>query len=148
VVAVPLGAFVVLFTVGRVLTADAEAPRATILAGLLGPICNAIDGDGRSSQALAHADLRSASPAEGATLTVAPAEIDLMFTQGVKRESTGVEITGPDKAAVETKDPMLMAGDRLFMATLQGTLAPVSIRWLGTPFLGMVIGQAASIISP
>ena len=71
-----------------------------------------------------------------------------MFTQGVKRESTGVEITGPDKAAVETKDPMLMAGDRLFMATLQGTLAPVSIRWLGTPFLGMVIGQAASIISP
>jgi len=130
------------------LTPAERMRRATILAGLLGPICNAIDGDGRSSQALAHADLRSASPAEGATLTVAPAEIDLMFTQGVKRESTGVEITGPDKAAVETKDPMLMAGDRLFMATLQGTLAPVSIRWLGTPFLGMVIGQAASIISP
>jgi methionine-rich copper-binding protein CopC len=68
--------------------------------------------------------LQSSSPTAGAMLAVAPAEVDLMFSEPMNIKFTGVKVTGPGEIDVKTRDPMLMAHDRLLMATLDGTLGP------------------------
>jgi hypothetical protein len=78
---------------------------------------------GVTAPAFAHALLKSATPAAGSTVTTAPTELDLMFTEGVNLKFTGVKLTGPDKAVVPTGEATLMGGDTAFMVPLSGTLA-------------------------
>lgn len=61
--------------------------------------------------AFAHAHLKSATPAAGSTVAVAPTELDLKFSEGLNLKFTGVTVTGPAKAAVATGDAALGAGD-------------------------------------
>jgi methionine-rich copper-binding protein CopC len=49
---------------------------------------------GLTGQALAHAELKSATPPVNGTVTVAPSELDLEFTEGVNLAFTSVELKG------------------------------------------------------
>lgn len=50
--------------------------------------------------ALAHAELVTATPRVGSTVTVAPAEVRLSFSEGVEPHFSGVEVTSPDGRSV------------------------------------------------
>jgi methionine-rich copper-binding protein CopC len=84
----------------------------------------ALVGLGLGGPALAHAHLQSAAPAEGSTVATAPAEIDLTFSEAVELKFTGIEVTGPGKAAVKTGAASLADGNRTIKVPLQSTLAP------------------------
>ena len=71
----------------------------------------ALAGFAFTTQALAHAHLTSATPAENGTVSAAPAELDLKFSEGLNLKFTGVKLTGPDKKAVATGTASLGAGD-------------------------------------
>ena len=64
-----------------------------------------------TAPAFAHAHLRSAVPAVGSTITVSPGLIDLIFSESVNFEFTGITVTGPDKTEVPTTGAMLMDND-------------------------------------
>ncbi|WP_051772140.1 copper resistance CopC family protein [Saccharothrix sp. NRRL B-16314] len=54
---------------------------------------------GAAPQALAHTELVSSDPAEGASLPQRPTRLTLTFTEPVPAESATVTVTGPDGAA-------------------------------------------------
>jgi methionine-rich copper-binding protein CopC len=60
--------------------------------------------------ALAHAHLKSAAPAEGATVAVSPNALQLQFSEGFELKFSGVKITGPANAAVTTSAASYGAG--------------------------------------
>lgn len=77
-----------------------------------------------TSSAFAHAHLLSQTPADKAIVTAAPTELTLKFSEGVALKFTGVQVTGPDKAAValgaESLDPK---DNTLLLVPLTGKLA-------------------------
>lgn len=86
---------------------------------------------GLATQAFAHAHLASSTPADKATVTVSPSELDLSFTEELNLKFTGVKITGPKATAVKTGDPMLMDGDKGLMVPVSEQLAPgvYTVEW-------------------
>jgi methionine-rich copper-binding protein CopC len=84
----------------------------------------AIGGVAATGQAFSHAHLKSAAPAPGSTVAAAPTELDLTFMEGVNLKFTGVKVTGPAKALVQTGEAKLMGGDTTLMVPLSGPLAP------------------------
>lgn len=60
--------------------------------------------------ALAHAHLKSATPADGATVTAAPSELDLTFSEGLNLKFSGVKVTGSGGKAIATGESSLKAG--------------------------------------
>jgi methionine-rich copper-binding protein CopC len=79
---------------------------------------------GFAGQAFAHAHLTSATPAAGSTITAAPTELDLTFSEDVNLKFTGVIVTGPKKTVVKTGQAMLMSGNTKLMVPIEGTLDP------------------------
>ncbi len=75
-----------------------------------------------AGQALAHAHLKSATPAVDGTVAAAPTELDLNFSEDLNLKFSGVKVTGPDKAAVKIGDGMLMNKNTTLMIPLSGTL--------------------------
>ena len=76
----------------------------------------------------AHAQLHQASPAVGATVRVAPAQVELTFTEGVEPRFSSVVVTGPGDAQVDKQDLHLVAGDAKHVAISLGPLSPGSYR--------------------
>jgi methionine-rich copper-binding protein CopC len=94
--------------------------KSILLAGAVAAISLAV-----TTPAFAHAHLASAEPASGATVTVAPAELDLTFSEGVNLKFTGIKLAGPGKAATALGKPSLMEGDdTMLMVPVTGTLVP------------------------
>jgi methionine-rich copper-binding protein CopC len=80
---------------------------------------------GLTGQALAHAELKSATPPVNGTMTASPSELDLQFSEGVNLAFTGVEVKSPGRKAVATGKAALRAGDdTTLVIPLSGTLAP------------------------
>ena len=80
---------------------------------------------GLTGQALAHAELKSATPPVKGTVTTSPSELDLEFTEGLNLAFSGVAVKGPGKKTVATGKAALQAGDDTkLMVPIQGTLAP------------------------
>ncbi|MDL2401601.1 copper homeostasis periplasmic binding protein CopC [Rhizobium mayense] len=77
---------------------------------------------GLAGQALAHAQLVSATPADKSTVKSSPSELDLTFTEGLNLKFSGIKVTGPDKAAVKLGEPMLMPSDTVLMVPVSETL--------------------------
>jgi len=77
---------------------------------------------GLTGAAFAHAHLKTSTPAGGSTLTAAPTEVDITFTEDVNLKFTGIKVTGPDKKDVATGEGMLMDKDTTLMVPLSGTL--------------------------
>jgi methionine-rich copper-binding protein CopC len=57
---------------------------------------------GAGGQALAHAKLVAARPAEGQTATPPPSELKLKFSEAVEVKFAQVTVIGPDSKAVKT----------------------------------------------
>lgn len=57
--------------------------------------------------AAAHADLINATPAAGSTVTTAPTEIRMEFSEGVQPDFAQVAVTAPDGTKVSTGDPQV-----------------------------------------
>ena len=83
----------------------------------------AILAGGLASQAVAHAHLKSATPADKSTVTGSPSELDLTFTEGLNLKFSGIKVTGPDKAEVKLGDGMLMQKDTVLMVPVSEKLA-------------------------
>ncbi|QND52848.1 copper homeostasis periplasmic binding protein CopC [Phyllobacterium sp. 628] len=71
----------------------------------------AIVSTGLAGEALAHAHLKSATPAENATVTASPNEIDLTFSEGINLKFSGATVSSSDKTAVSIGLAKLAAGD-------------------------------------
>src|SRR5262249_30815983 len=64
-----------------------------------------------SVPALAHAYLKSASPAVGSTVAAPPSEITLRFSEKVERAFSTIEVTGPGGARADAGDLHLDAAE-------------------------------------
>lgn len=84
-----------------------------------------------AGQALAHAHLKSATPAADTVLSAAPSDVDLVFTEDLELKFSGVKVTGPDDVAVTTGEAMLVKGKKTLMVPLKGPLKPGSytVEW-------------------
>ncbi|WP_164736442.1 copper homeostasis periplasmic binding protein CopC [Rhizobium vallis] len=76
-----------------------------------------------ASQALAHAHLKTSSPAEKASV-VSPGELDLTFTEELNLKFSGVKVTDPDKKEITLGDAALKDDDKVLAVPISGTLAP------------------------
>ena len=83
----------------------------------------AIVGLALTGQALAHAQLLSATPAVNGTVATLPTELDLKFSEGLNLKFSGVKVTGPDKTAVKTGQATLVDNNTTLVAPISGTLA-------------------------
>jgi copper resistance protein C len=85
---------------------------------------------GLSTQALAHAHLKSSVPADKSTVT-APQELDLTFSEELNLKFTGVKVSGPNKSVIKTGDAMLMDGKVGLMVPITETLGPgaYTVEW-------------------
>lgn len=76
-----------------------------------------------ASQALAHAHLKTSTPADKEVVTTPPSELDLTFTEELNLKFTGIKVTGPDNAEVKTDAGMLTDGDKGLMIPVSEKLA-------------------------
>lgn len=72
-----------------------------------------------AGQAFAHAHLKASTPADKATVTTSPSELDLTFTEELNLKFTGIKLIGPKKQEIKTGAGMLTDGDK-------GLMIPVS----------------------
>jgi methionine-rich copper-binding protein CopC len=82
--------------------------------------------------ALAHAHLRSAVPAVKSTVTAAPSELDLVFSEGLELKFSGVQLSGSDGKAVPTGEPRLGgAGDTALVVPIATPLpaGTYTVKW-------------------
>ncbi|ACK49441.1 copper resistance protein CopC [Methylocella silvestris BL2] len=82
--------------------------------------------------ASAHAMLESATPAVGATVTTAPTEIRLTFSEGVEAKFSGVQVTTAAGAAVKSGKPALDPADKkTLVIPISDALAPgiYKVKW-------------------
>ncbi len=86
---------------------------------------------GFTGEAFAHAHLTSAVPPVNATVTTAPTELDLHFTEAVNLRFTGVTVTAPDKSTVAIGDARLANGDTTLIVPIGGKLGAgkYTINW-------------------
>ncbi|AYG69657.1 MULTISPECIES: copper homeostasis periplasmic binding protein CopC [unclassified Rhizobium] len=84
-----------------------------------------------ADQAMAHAHLKSATPAADGTIKSAPSELDLTFSEGLNLKFSGIKVTGSDKAAVKTGEGMLKNGDTTLTVPVTDKLAPgkYTVEW-------------------
>ena len=66
---------------------------------------------GFATQAFAHANLVSATPAANSMAMSPPTELRLKFSEGIEIKFSKMKVTGPDKKAIETGQPKLDPDD-------------------------------------
>lgn len=76
-----------------------------------------------ATPALAHADLKSSAPADDAVVT-APTELELGFSEVLNLAFSGIKVTGPDDAIVETAKPEAIGDGTAMTVGLPAQLAP------------------------
>ncbi|MGO4569624.1 copper homeostasis periplasmic binding protein CopC [Rhizobium sp. 2YAF20] len=87
---------------------------------------------GVTSQALAHAHLKSATPPMNGSVKASPSELDLTFSEGLNLKFSGVKVLGADKAAIPTGEAKLATGDdSTLVVPVTGTLASgvYTVQW-------------------
>ncbi len=80
-----------------------------------------------ASAALAHAQLTSSTPANGAS-TASPAQISLTFTETLNLKFSGITLAGPGGTASETGAAQLSQGDKTLAVPVNKPLAPGAYR--------------------
>ncbi|WP_184468009.1 copper homeostasis periplasmic binding protein CopC [Rhizobium esperanzae] len=76
-----------------------------------------------ASQALAHAHLKTSSPAEKASV-VSPGELDLTFTEELDLKFSGVKLTDLGKKDIELGEAGLKDDGKVLTVPVSATLAP------------------------
>ena len=64
-----------------------------------------------ATQASAHAFLKTASPAVGSTVSQAPSQVMINFTEGVEPQFSTITVKNPQGQQVNTGKPHLVGGD-------------------------------------
>jgi methionine-rich copper-binding protein CopC len=84
-----------------------------------------------AGQAMAHAHLKSSTPAADSSVKAAPSELDLTFSEGLNLKFSGIKVTSPNKTAVKTGNGMLMDKDTTLMVPVTDKLAPgkYTVEW-------------------
>jgi copper resistance protein C len=85
-----------------------------------------------SGQALAHAHLKSAAPADGATLHTSPSEISLGFTEGLEPAFSTITVTGESGDLTTTLPPVLGNDDATTLSVAPTASLPpdtYTVRW-------------------
>jgi methionine-rich copper-binding protein CopC len=72
---------------------------------------------GFASPASAHAELEQSTPASGATLTVAPAQVDLAFEEGVEIKLSHITVTDQAGKRVDAGSLQRVNGDNKTLST-------------------------------
>lgn len=72
----------------------------------------------------AHAHLRTASPADGATVHAAPADVAIDFTSAVEPRFSSIEIRDPSNAKVDTGPAETAPGDAKHLSVSVKALPP------------------------
>ncbi|RYC32348.1 copper resistance protein CopC [Lichenibacterium minor] len=79
---------------------------------------------GSIGAAAAHAHLKASTPAAGTTISAAPAELRLGFSEGVNLKFTGVVVTGPAGVVATSTAAMAPGDDKTLVVPVAGPLAP------------------------
>ena len=84
--------------------------------------------------ASAHAHLKTATPATDSTVTTAPSEVAIDFTEGVEPALCSIAVTGPGGARLDSGPPHVAAGDNKHLAVAVKPLAPgvYTVEWHAT----------------
>lgn len=80
-------------------------PRATALLAMLAAVLAGAAGLLAAAPASAHTSLVSSSPESGATLTAAPPEVRLVFSEDISSQIVTVEVVGPDGESFAEGEP-------------------------------------------
>jgi methionine-rich copper-binding protein CopC len=79
---------------------------------------------GISGQALAHAHLTGSVPSDKSTVTVAPTEIDLHFSEELNIRFSGAKLRGPGKAEIKAGEGTLADEGKTLTVPLPTKLEP------------------------
>jgi len=85
-----------------------------------------------TGQALAHAHLKSSTPAAESTVKEPPSEFVLDFSEGVNLAFTGITLSGPGEKAIATGKPELKAeSDSRLLIPITADLRPgnYTVKW-------------------
>lgn len=82
----------------------------------------------------AHSYLQSASPPVNSTVTLAPSQVTIAFTEAVEPRFSTIEVTGPSAQRVDDGEPHLVAGDTKRLAIGLQSLSPgtYTVAWQAT----------------
>jgi len=72
-----------------------------------------------ATQAFAHAFLRTSDPAVGSTVSRAPAQVEITFTEGVEPHFSTIVVTNAQGAQVQSGAPHLAGSDRQLAVALR-----------------------------
>ncbi|AYD04412.1 copper homeostasis periplasmic binding protein CopC [Neorhizobium sp. NCHU2750] len=75
-----------------------------------------------SSQAFAHAHLKTSNPADKASVT-SPSELDLTFTEGLNLKFSGITVTDGDGKTVGLGESKLSEGDKTLVVPVSAPLS-------------------------
>lgn len=83
-----------------------------------------------TGQAFAHAHLKSATP-EGSQIVTTPAQLNLVFSEGLNLKFSKVTVTAPDKKIVRLGTPTLTDSGRTLVLPVPDKLPPgtYTVNW-------------------
>jgi methionine-rich copper-binding protein CopC len=83
-----------------------------------------------SSQAWAHAHLKSSDPADKAAVS-SPSNLNLSFSEGLNLKFSGVKLTGPDRQEIKLGEAMLMDNGKTLMVPVPDQLpaGAYTVQW-------------------
>jgi methionine-rich copper-binding protein CopC len=84
-----------------------------------------------AGQAVAHAHLKTSTPAADSTVKQAPSVLDLSFTESLNLKFSGATVTGPEKKTIKTGSAALAEGDKTLTIPVSDQLAPgkYTVKW-------------------
>ena len=84
-----------------------------------------------TEQALAHAHLKTATPAADSTIKQSPSVLDLGFTESLNLKCSAATVTGTGRKAIKIGTAALAEGDKTLTIPVSDTLAPgkYTVKW-------------------
>jgi methionine-rich copper-binding protein CopC len=84
-----------------------------------------------AGQALAHAHLKTSTPAADSTVKQVPSVLDLSFTESLNLKFSGATVTGKDGKTSKTGGAALRDGDKTLTVPVVDMLAPgkYTVKW-------------------
>ncbi|MGH3897401.1 MAG: FixH family protein [Pseudonocardiaceae bacterium] len=106
--------------------------RPALRAGVVTVICVVLVALVVGGSAVAHAELISTDPGQGAVVATAPSTVSLMFSEPVVVAADGIRIFGPDGAQLDTGDAVALGRASTVGVALRGSDPPGDARQQGT----------------
>ncbi|WP_349956264.1 copper homeostasis periplasmic binding protein CopC [Rhizobium sp. ZPR3] len=84
-----------------------------------------------AGQAVAHAHLKTSTPAADSIVKQAPSVLDLSFTESLNLKFSGATVIGPEKKTIKTGSATLADSDKTLTIPVSDKLAPgkYTVKW-------------------